>query len=43
MTINSEQAGDELGQAKLKLGFGLTSVDEQEILLAKLTPTIICH
>ena len=43
-----KQAGAELGQAQLKLGFGFTSVylsqiDELEILLARLTQTTICH
>ena len=47
-TFASIQAGAELGHAQLKLVFGFTSVylyyiDELEILLARLTPTSICH
>ena len=43
-----KQAGAELGQAKLKMGFGFTSfylykIDELEILLAWLAPTTVCQ
>ena len=43
-----KQAGAELGQAQLKLGFGFTSIflyqiDELEISLANLTSTPTCH
>ena len=45
---HKKQAGAELGQAQLKQRFGFTSVhlyqiDELEILLARWTPTTICH